>query len=382
MQTYGKWKKSAYGKGIVEALADKTNKEYNIDILTLDPGSHKKVCVRCTRCEETFTREFRMMYQLHSCPTRKMREDGVELKWCNSCTSWLCLNQFTTNVARKDGLASLCQTCTTQRPSTKRHNASKATLKKSDINVWLRHRLNAVKTKSKRGGTACDITVEYLLNQWDVQAGKCFYLKVPLVFGVSSLYGATIERLDSSLGYIKGNVVIASKFANLAKNRHAVDEFKHILSDIVILNSGQDTPRIEFMAVDPDAVMPHRERASDAGYDIHALHDEIIMPGTISNIDTGIIFVAPIGYYMTIEGRSSLYKSGIVPNRGIIDGCFTGTINISLHNVGTKPYHINKKDRVAQIIPHRLISMDIAEVDAISPEYNIRGTAGFGSSGR
>jgi dUTP pyrophosphatase len=143
-----------------------------------------------------------------------------------------------------------------------------------------------------------------------------------------------------------------------------------------------EMPRMEFVRKHPDAIMPHRSRMSDAGLDVHSLMDVDINPGDAVDVDTGLILTAPLGYYLTVEGRSSMYRSGVVPFRGILDSGYSGHLVVTLMNVGTKPYHINKKDRVAQIIPHQLISMDIIEVDAISPEYNIRGTAGFGSSGR
>ena len=141
-------------------------------------------------------------------------------------------------------------------------------------------------------------------------------------------------------------------------------------------------PRIEVIRRREGAVIPHRSRASDAGYDIHSLDDVTINPGDIVNIDPGLAVVAPCGYYITIEGRSSLYKVGVVPFRGIIDGGYTGTMMVTLMNVSTKPYSIAKNDRIAQMVLHRLISADFIEVAEVSPEYNIRAGLGFGSSGR
>jgi dUTP pyrophosphatase len=77
-----------------------------------------------------------------------------------------------------------------------------------------------------------------------------------------------------------------------------------------------------------------------------------------------------------------MYKSGVIPFRGIIDGGYTGNMVISLMNVGTSTYDITKGDRVAQIVPHKIVPIDLVEVDEISPEYNIRGNNGFGSSGK
>lgn len=141
-------------------------------------------------------------------------------------------------------------------------------------------------------------------------------------------------------------------------------------------------PRVEALVKDIDGIIPHRSRATDAGYDAHSLIDVTISPGQIIDINTGTKLVAPQGVYFTVEGRSSLYRAGVVPFRGIIDGGFTGDLIITLMNVGAADYFIKKGDRIAQMIPHRMVLIDIMEVDSISPDYDIRGTAGFGSSGK
>ena len=143
-----------------------------------------------------------------------------------------------------------------------------------------------------------------------------------------------------------------------------------------------DEIRIEVQLRHPEAQPPHRSRASDAGWDLHSLIDADISPGDVVDIDTGMAVVAPEGYYFTVEGRSSLYKAGVVPFRGIIDGGYTGNMIISLMNVGKDKYCILKGDRIAQIIPHRIVPVKLEIVDTISPHYDIRGKKGFGSSGR
>ncbi len=140
--------------------------------------------------------------------------------------------------------------------------------------------------------------------------------------------------------------------------------------------------KIEVVLHHPHAIVPHRSRESDAGYDVHALDDALIEPGSIVNIDTGLSFIAPSGWYFTVEGRSSLYKAGVAPFRGIIDGTYTGTITVSLMNVSKLPYWVLRGDRVAQLIPHVIVPITSIIVDEPSEDYSIRGKAGFGSSGK
>lgn len=140
--------------------------------------------------------------------------------------------------------------------------------------------------------------------------------------------------------------------------------------------------RIEVLLRESDARLPSRSRESDAGYDLHSLVDVAIEPGTVVDINTGMACVAPAGYYFTIEGRSSLFRHGIIPFRSIIDGGYTGDMIFSLMNVGLSTYYVLKGDRVAQLVPHQIVPIWFDKVEEISDQYDIRGDKGFGSSGR
>lgn len=140
--------------------------------------------------------------------------------------------------------------------------------------------------------------------------------------------------------------------------------------------------RLEMRLVHPDAKMPFRKRTTDAGYDLYSVENVILQPGRATIVQTGIQIACPPGFYYTIDGRSSLWKIGIFPNRGIIDSTFTDDVVISLVNVNDDAYHIKKGDRIAQIVLHRQYDAQFVEVQEFSPTYNQRGTDGFGSSGK
>jgi hypothetical protein len=57
----------------------------------------------------------------------------------------------------------------------------------------------------------------------DIQIPEfCPYLKVPLVRG--TLYAPSIDRIDNSKGYIKGNIEVISRQANAMKNSASTAE--------------------------------------------------------------------------------------------------------------------------------------------------------------
>jgi dUTP pyrophosphatase len=140
--------------------------------------------------------------------------------------------------------------------------------------------------------------------------------------------------------------------------------------------------RIETVFKHPDARLPSQVRSSDAAYDVYSMESYHIEPGDIINVNTGVSVTPPIGYYFTVEGRSSLFKMGIVPFRGIIDSGYTGPLTITLMNVSKQAYDIKALDRIAQLILHKHQQAYFELVEEVSTTYNIRGNNGFGSSGR
>jgi dUTP pyrophosphatase len=141
-----------------------------------------------------------------------------------------------------------------------------------------------------------------------------------------------------------------------------------------------DYIRLEYKLVDLEARVPYRKRETDAGYDIFSIEDVVIKPHSTENIKTGIIVVCPQGYYLVVEGRSSMWVNGVAPFHGILDTGYSGQLFVRLMNISDVDYHVKKHDRIAQIIIHKAHSAVFVEVDEFS--YNQRGEKGFGSSGR
>lgn len=141
-------------------------------------------------------------------------------------------------------------------------------------------------------------------------------------------------------------------------------------------------PRLECKLVHPLAKIPKRNRTTDAGYDVFSV-EEIVIPGRGGPIEVniGIKLAAPEGFYYTIDGRSNLWKKKVFPYRGIIDATYTGPLSVFMLNNSRKSYTVCVGHKIAQIILHRINDFDIAIVDEFSPDYVLRGDAGFGSTG-
>jgi dUTP pyrophosphatase len=364
-----------YAKGKVRLLEDKSLKELSVSIEELSPGSHTKVYVECTRCGEIFKREFRNLYQLHCCPTHKTI-DNIRYKWCNKCQKWKEIGHFSPNNTRHDKLAPQCNPCRQDKGATP-ERIKRLRLKRSTFNGWLNRLYIQKRSNCKKNGTTFAINERDLHELWAEQDGRCYYSKVPLQWNSKSLYGAQLDRLIPNAGYIPGNIVWASKALNNCKNDAPLDNFREFLSKAIL-----DVPvRCEFQKIHQNAKLPTRKRATDAGLDIYAVEDIEIPSHTSAKIGTGLRLVVPPGYYYTIEGRSGYWKHNLMPFRGIIDATYSGELMITMMNLAEKHQVIHTGDRFAQIVMHQFVHVDIAEVEAISPEYEGRGEAGHGDSG-
>jgi hypothetical protein len=80
-----------------------------------------------------------------------------------------------------------------------------------------------------------DITLEDLLDLWNQQEGICPYSGVKLVHpneGGNNLNTASLDRIDSKVGYIKGNLQFISIICNQAKNNLTHEEMLTFLKTI------------------------------------------------------------------------------------------------------------------------------------------------------
>jgi dUTP pyrophosphatase len=264
-------------------------------------------------------------------------------------------------------------------PAQQRRNAKKSKYRQTCYG-WILWSFRQKRAGCKKKGIPFDIDLNYLVNQYEVQDGLCYYSKIKLEFGKNSLYSASLERLNPNLGYTKGNVVLASKAMNWAKNNASTAEFIEFLLDL--LRGLSPYVRLETKIIDKSAKLPFRKRTTDAGYDIASIEEVIIPPHGTKNINTGIIVSPPDGYYFTIEGRSSLAMHGVIPFRGTIDATYQGHLMVALTNVSDNSYTVKAGDRIAQIVLHPIINADFQLVEEFSPVDNGRATCGFGSTGQ
>jgi dUTP pyrophosphatase len=145
---------------------------------------------------------------------------------------------------------------------------------------------------------------------------------------------------------------------------------------------------VKFKKLNENAVIPTRGRDSDAGLDLYATDDLVVIKSNESvSLKTGIAWEVedvPEGFnvYMQIKGRSGMaFKYDIEPTgAGVIDQEYRGEIGIKLYNMGEESYAIRRGDRIAQGIVKLIPKFTIVEAEELSETS--RNTGGFGSSGK
>jgi len=134
--------------------------------------------------------------------------------------------------------------------------------------------------------------------------------------------------------------------------------------------------------VRPEAVLPARAYAGDAGLDLSACERVELGPGERALVPTGVAVAIPDGYAGYVQPRSGLAtKHGIsmVNTPGLIDSGYRGELLVNLINHDLRePFVIEPGMRIAQLVILEVPEVELVEVEAL-PDSE-RAERGFGSS--
>lgn len=132
----------------------------------------------------------------------------------------------------------------------------------------------------------------------------------------------------------------------------------------------------------PGGMVPTYGKDGDAGLDLYARAQGFIRPGDSHKIPVGFMIAIPGGHVGIIMPRSGLsWADGIAIMGGVIDSNYRGEVHAILHVAASnRQFLYSFGDRVAQMI---IVPCVRAELEAVADlDATVRGTAGFGSSGR
>jgi dUTP pyrophosphatase len=131
--------------------------------------------------------------------------------------------------------------------------------------------------------------------------------------------------------------------------------------------------------IDPEAKIPCYSHPGDAGMDLFSLVDEVIQPGEVKPIPTGIQMAIPEGYVGLIWDKSGISLRGVHRLAGVVDAGYRGEVRVVMANLGKEPYAIKKGMKIAQMLVQPVETMAIVEAEEL--DETSRGEGGFGSTG-
>ena len=143
------------------------------------------------------------------------------------------------------------------------------------------------------------------------------------------------------------------------------------------------TLQVQLKMLDPELEAPSYAHPGDAGADLRAREDVVLMPGERKLVPTGVAIALPEGFVALIHPRSGLAtKHGltIVNAPGTVDAGYRGEISVTLLNTdSSQPIELRRGDRIAQMVIQRVEYAQFIPVSELSG--SVRGTGGFGSTG-
>lgn len=142
--------------------------------------------------------------------------------------------------------------------------------------------------------------------------------------------------------------------------------------------------KVKIKRLHPDAVIPQKAHAADAGFDLTALSMEYDSLNDCIVYHTGLAFEIPQGYVGMLFPRSSIFKKNLLLTNctGIIDSSYRGEVLAKFKRLTSDSrlssiYIIG--ERIAQLVILPYPEIEFEEVAELSDSD--RGTGGYGSTG-
>jgi dUTP pyrophosphatase len=135
---------------------------------------------------------------------------------------------------------------------------------------------------------------------------------------------------------------------------------------------------LQYVKLTPNAFPPTRGSSMSAGLDLKIAYEHTIPAFGKCLVETDLAIRVPSGCYGRIAPRSGLALHRI--SVGVIDADYCGNVCIILFSHSVTPFHVRRRDRMAQLICERVVYPNICEVQEL--DATERDTGGFGSTNK
>lgn len=164
----------------------------------------------------------------------------IKLK-CEICSKEFTRTNSHHNSNIKKGIGSFCgNSCAAKSKIGSNYKRTKRGRYEVDEYSPFRMMLGSAKGHAKTKNRDFNITLKYLKELWITQNGICPYTGWKMILRptkneqiILSPERASLDRIDSSKGYIEGNVQFVSWMAQLAKNKYSSEELYKFCKAVV-----------------------------------------------------------------------------------------------------------------------------------------------------
>jgi len=148
------------------------------------------------------------------------------MKTCFKCKENKSFDLFFKHAQTSDGYHSWCKECC------KQGNEKSRTKRNSTIEGRARvFLLNAQKSAQKRN-QEFNLVIGDIVKCWEEQLGICAYSGRKMTLEAGKLETVSIERIDSSKGYVPENTILVCQAINRMKSDFSYEDFYNLCRDV------------------------------------------------------------------------------------------------------------------------------------------------------
>jgi dUTP pyrophosphatase len=138
--------------------------------------------------------------------------------------------------------------------------------------------------------------------------------------------------------------------------------------------------KLKVQKINPEARLPLYQHSGDAGLDLFSVVEDVLSPGEVKPIPTGIKMAIPEGFVGLIWDKSGLSLQGVHRLAGVVDAGYRGEVKVVMINLGKESLSIKPGMKIAQMLIQPVVTVEVVESGEL--DDTARGEGGFGSTGR
>jgi hypothetical protein len=118
--------------------------------------------------------------------------------------------------------------------------SNRNTLYRTQIDLYVRRLLPAIRCRAKEEGLDFDLTKQDLVDIWNLQNGFCYYTNQKLDLQAAKEHKKaphinfpSVDKLTPHLGYVRSNIVWCLYGVNRMKNNFSKDQFVQFCKEVI-----------------------------------------------------------------------------------------------------------------------------------------------------